>query len=47
MDSIAIISAASKTVDVSFIMALQFARFLFVLIGGPPISRLVARLIKD
>ncbi len=43
MDSVAIISAASDSVNISFIMALQMARFLFVLIFGPPISRLVAR----
>ncbi|BCH31343.1 ammonia monooxygenase [Mesorhizobium sp. L-8-10] len=43
MDSVAIIAAASDTVNISFIMALQMVRFLFVLIFGPPISRLVAR----
>ncbi|HWK67287.1 MAG TPA: AbrB family transcriptional regulator [Rhizobiaceae bacterium] len=42
MDSIAIIAAASQKVNLSFIMALQMARFLFVLLLGPPISRLVA-----
>lgn len=43
MDSVAIIAAASQNVNLSFIMALQMARFLFVLLFGPPISRLVAR----
>ncbi|UUP16403.1 AbrB family transcriptional regulator [Nitratireductor thuwali] len=43
MDSVAIIAAASQNVNISFIMALQMARFLFVLLLGPPISRLVAR----
>ncbi|WP_048648403.1 AbrB family transcriptional regulator [Nitratireductor soli] len=43
MDSIAIIAAASQNVNLSFIMAVQMARFLFVLLAGPPISRLVAR----
>jgi membrane AbrB-like protein len=43
MDSVAIIAAASDTVNISFIMALQMARFLFVLVFGPPISRMVAR----
>jgi membrane AbrB-like protein len=46
MDSVAIIAAASDTVDISFIMALQTARFLFVLVLGPPIARLIARLVK-
>lgn len=43
MDSVAIIAAASSRVDLSFVMALQTARFLFVLIFGPALSRLVAR----
>ncbi|EKF17423.1 AbrB family transcriptional regulator [Nitratireductor pacificus] len=43
MDSVAIIAAASQNVNLSFIMAVQMARFLFVLLAGPPISRLVAR----
>jgi uncharacterized protein len=47
MDSIAIIAAASDSVNVSFVMALQTARFLFVLVLGPPIARLIARLVKD
>ncbi len=46
MDSVAIIAAASDTVDISFVMALQTARFLFVLVLGPPIARLIARLVK-
>ncbi|MDH6234894.1 membrane AbrB-like protein [Mesorhizobium soli] len=47
MDSVAIIAAASSNVNLSFIMALQTARFLFVLIFGPSVARLVARLVKD
>ncbi|WP_295813697.1 AbrB family transcriptional regulator [uncultured Nitratireductor sp.] len=44
MDSVAIIAAAaSQNVNLSFIMAVQMARFLFVLLAGPPISRVVAR----
>lgn len=43
MDSVAMIAAASDTVNISFIMALQMARFLFVLVFGPPITRLLAR----
>jgi hypothetical protein len=43
MDSVAIIAAASNRVDLSFIMALQMARFLIVLIVGPPLVRLLAR----
>lgn len=47
MDSIAIIAAASQNVNLSFIMAVQMGRFLFVLLAGPPISRLVARWAED
>ena len=43
MDSIAIIAAASQTVDISFVMSLQMARFLIVLVFGPPLARLIAR----
>ncbi|WP_367718358.1 AbrB family transcriptional regulator [Nitratireductor sp. GISD-1A_MAKvit] len=44
MDSVAIIAAAaSQDVNLSFVMAVQMARFLFVLLAGPPISRMVAR----
>lgn len=46
MDSIAIIAAASSTVDLSLIMALQTARFLFVLLFGPIIARVVARSVR-
>ena len=42
MDSIAVI-AASARVDLSFVMALQTARFLIVMIVGPPLARFVAR----
>jgi membrane AbrB-like protein len=47
MDSVAIIAAASDNVNISFVMALQTARFLFVLLFGPSIARLVARLVKE
>lgn len=43
MDSVAIIAAASAKVDLSFVMALQTARFFFVLLFGPALARLVAR----
>jgi uncharacterized protein len=43
MDSVAIIAAASNRVDLSFVMALQMARFLVVLVAGPPLARLLAR----
>lgn len=46
MDSVAIIAAASPNVDLSLIMTLQTARFLFVLVCGPALARLVARSIK-
>lgn len=41
-DSIAIIAASSK-VDLPFVMAMQTARFLLVLIIGPSLARMVAR----
>jgi len=41
VDSIAII-AASNSVDVSFVMAMQTARFLVVLLAGPHLARFVA-----
>lgn len=41
-DSVAII-AASSHVDVSFVMAMQVARFMLVLLVGPRIARWVAR----
>lgn len=47
MDSVAIIAAASNNVDISFVMALQTARFMFVLLFGPAIARTVARLVKE
>jgi membrane AbrB-like protein len=42
MDSVAIIGAASKA-DLSFVMALQVARLLIVLIAGPPLARFIAQ----
>ncbi|HTV67771.1 MAG TPA: AbrB family transcriptional regulator [Rhizobiaceae bacterium] len=47
MDSVAIIAAASDAVDISFVMAMQLARFLFVLLFGPALARFVARQIRD
>lgn len=41
-DSVAIIAASSK-VDVPFVMALQMARFVVVLLIGPRLARFVAR----
>lgn len=46
MDSIAIIAAASRNVDLSFVMAIQAARFLVVLLLGPALARTVARTIR-
>ena len=46
LDSVAIIAAASSSVDLSLIMALQTARFLFVLVFGPIIARYVARTLR-
>ena len=42
-DSVAIIAASSK-VDVPFVMALQIARFVIVLLIGPRLARFVAKL---
>ena len=47
MDSVAIIAAASAKVDLSFIMALQTARYFFVLLFGPALARLVARSLSE
>jgi membrane AbrB-like protein len=41
-DSIAIIAASSK-VDLPFVMAMQTARFLLVILIGPSLARMVAR----
>lgn len=46
LDSVAIIAAASDSVDLSFVMALQAARLLFVLTFGPSLARMVSRLVK-
>lgn len=43
METIAIIAAATNNVDISFVMALQTARFMIVLLAGPPLTRLLAR----
>jgi membrane AbrB-like protein len=47
MDSVAIIAAASDSVDISFVMALQSARLLVVLVFGPSLAKLVARWVRD
>ena len=47
MDSIAIIAAASDSVDISFVMALQSARLLIVLLLGPSLARLVTRWLRE
>ncbi|MHB2267055.1 AbrB family transcriptional regulator [Aliihoeflea sp. PC F10.4] len=46
MDTIAIIAAATDGVDISFVMTMQAMRFLFVLVMGPTIARLVARMVR-
>ncbi|WP_336057018.1 AbrB family transcriptional regulator [Nitratireductor sp. CH_MIT9313-5] len=46
MDTVAVIAAASPDVNISLIMAVQLARFLFVLLLGPAISRVVAGTVK-
>jgi membrane AbrB-like protein len=47
LDSVAIIAAASNSVDLSFVMALQSARLLFVLVFGPSLARLVSRWVRE
>ncbi|MEQ1943358.1 AbrB family transcriptional regulator [Mesorhizobium sp. VNQ89] len=47
LDSVAIIAAASKDVDMSFVMALQSCRLAFVLAFGPFLARLVSRWVKQ
>jgi uncharacterized protein len=42
MDTVAII-AASSTVDISFVMAMQTVRFVIVLFAGPPLARFMAQ----
>lgn len=44
-DSVAII-AASSHVDMPFVMAMQTGRFMLVLICGPALARLIARLVS-
>jgi len=47
MDSVAVIAAASGNVDISFIMALQLLRFAILMVFGPSLARMVARLVKE
>jgi membrane AbrB-like protein len=47
MDTIAIISAASGSVDIAFVMAMQMSRFLIVLLAGPPVARWIANRTRD
>lgn len=46
MDSVAIIAAASQHVNITFVMSIQVLRFLIVLLFGPALARLVARLVN-
>lgn len=43
LDTVAIIAASSRGVDLSFVMALQTLRFFLVVLLGPPMARFVAR----
>jgi uncharacterized protein len=47
LDSVAIIAAASESVDLSFVMAMQGARLLIVLLIGPWLARLMTRWLTD
>ena len=42
-DSVAIIAASSNNVDLPFVMAMQMARFILVMLLGPVLARAVAR----
>jgi membrane AbrB-like protein len=42
MDTVAIIAAASDSVDIAFVMTMQTMRFIIVLLFGPPFSRWLA-----
>ncbi|MGE0500164.1 MAG: AbrB family transcriptional regulator [Rhizobiaceae bacterium] len=46
LDTVAIIGAASRSIDLSFVMAMQIARFLIVLAVGPFVARWIAKLVK-
>jgi len=46
-DSVAIIAASSSHVDVPFVMAMQMARFILVLLVGPSLAKAVARWTKS
>ena len=47
MDSVAIIAAASRNVDISFVMTMQMLRFLIVLVLGPVAARYLAGKLGD
>jgi membrane AbrB-like protein len=47
MDSVAVIAAASGTVDMAFVMSMQMMRFLIVLLAGPPVARWFAVRVRD
>jgi membrane AbrB-like protein len=42
IDTVAIIGASSNA-DLSFIMAMQTVRLVFVLVAGPPLARFLAQ----
>jgi uncharacterized membrane protein AbrB (regulator of aidB expression) len=44
-DSIAIIASSTK-VDLPFVMAMQAARMVIVLLSGPTLARFIARLVR-
>jgi membrane AbrB-like protein len=46
LDSVAIIAAASDKVNLSFVMALQTARLLIVLMLGPALAKFIARKVR-
>ncbi|MDP3895996.1 MAG: AbrB family transcriptional regulator [Mesorhizobium sp.] len=46
MDTVAIVAAASDSVDINFVMSMQTMRFLIVLLLGPPVARYFAGKVK-
>ena len=47
LDTVAIIAASSRGVDIGFVMALQTMRFFLVVLLGPPLARFVARQVRE
>lgn len=46
-DTVAIIAASSRQVDVAFVMSMQAVRLLLVILTGPPMARFIAARLPD